>query len=37
VVALAALIVVIAASVAMEEQATTLGERLGWSQIIVEA
>ena len=34
-VALAALVVVVAASVAMEEQATTLGERLGWSQIIV--
>jgi len=34
-VALAALVVVVAASVAIEEQATTLGERLGWSQIIV--
>jgi cation:H+ antiporter len=27
--------VALAASVAMEEQATTLGERLGWSQIII--
>ena len=35
VVALAALVVVIAASVAMEEQATSLGARLGLSQIII--
>jgi cation:H+ antiporter len=34
-VALAALVVVIGASVAMEEQATTIGARMGWSQIIV--
>jgi cation:H+ antiporter len=34
-VALAALVTVIAASVAMEEQATTIGARMGWSQIIV--
>ena len=34
-VALAALAVVIGASVAMEEQATTIGARMGWSQIIV--
>jgi cation:H+ antiporter len=34
-VALAALVVVVGASVAMEELATTMGERLGWSQIVV--
>jgi Ca2+/Na+ antiporter len=34
-VALAALVVVVGASIAMEELATTMGERLGWSQIIV--
>jgi cation:H+ antiporter len=34
-VALAALVVVIGASVAMEEQATTIGAYMGWSQIIV--
>jgi len=34
-VALAALAVVIGASVAMEELATTVGARMGWSQIIV--
>jgi cation:H+ antiporter len=34
-VALAALVVVVGASVAMEQLATTMGERMGWSQIIV--
>lgn len=34
-VALAALVVVVGASVAMEELATTIGARMGWSQIIV--
>jgi cation:H+ antiporter len=34
-VGLTALVVVVGASVAMEEQATTIGARMGWSQIIV--
>jgi cation:H+ antiporter len=34
-VALGALVVVVGASVAMEELATTIGARMGWSQIIV--